>query len=97
MINTDLRTRINAIPNWAYEALRVMADAHRMTANIETELRYATHLQGMDQRMHDKLLSVREAVGVLQVTLSALEVTAQQVLSEVALDAAQTAQPNPER
>jgi hypothetical protein len=86
MSNAELRTRLNNIPNWAYETLRVMADVHQMTASIETELRYAAHLQGMDRRLADKLQAMRDAVGVLQVSFSALEVSAQQVLSEIAHD-----------
>jgi len=86
MRTADLYTCRQAIPNWAFETLRVMADTHHLVADIERELRYAAHLRDMESRVGDKLQQVRDALGVVQVTLSALEMTTQQVLAEIAED-----------
>ena len=86
MRTADLYTCRQAIPNWAFETLRVMADTHHLVADIERELRYAAHLRDMESRVGDKLQQVRDALGVVQVTLSALEMTAQEVLTEIADD-----------
>jgi hypothetical protein len=84
MRSADLHTCRQVIPNWGFETLRVMADTHHLVGDIERGLRYAAHLQGMEPRVGDKLQLVRDAVGVVQVSLSALERTAQQVLAEIA-------------
>jgi hypothetical protein len=83
MRKADRRAWRQAIPNWSFETLRVMEDTHRLVADIERELRYAAHLQGVEPRVRDKLQLVRDAVGVLQVSLSAWEHTAQQVIGEI--------------
>jgi hypothetical protein len=67
----DGRAWRQAVPNWSFETLRVMADTHRLVADVERELRYAAQLQGLDPRVQHRLQSVRDAVGVLQVSLSA--------------------------
>jgi hypothetical protein len=72
-----------AIPNWGFETLRVMADSHRLVADIERGLRYAAQLRGLEPRILEKLQLVRDALGIVQVSLSALEVTAQQVFAEI--------------
>jgi hypothetical protein len=84
MPTADFRSRPQSIPNWGFETLRVMADTHRLVDDIERRLRYAVHLEGLEPRVSDKLQLVRDALGVVQVSLSALEVTAQQVLAEIA-------------
>ena len=84
MGNVNVSKRHNNIPNWASES--DTADIHPMTARLEAELRHAAHLQPMDLRLGDKLRSGQHVV--LPVSLSTLKVTAQQVLSEVAQDAA---------
>ena len=76
MHTADRRAFRQALPSWGYETLRVMAD-------IERGLRYAAHLQGMDPRVGDKLQLLRDAVGVMQVSLSACEHTTQQVFAEI--------------
>jgi hypothetical protein len=81
MRTADLYTCRQAIPNWAFETLRVMADTHHLVADIERELRYAAHSRDMEPQVGDKLQLVRDALGVVQVNLSVLEVTAQQVLA----------------
>jgi len=72
------------IPNWGLETLMVIADTHRLVADIERGLRYAVHLQAMNPRVGDKLQPVHDALGVVQVSLSALELTAHQLFSEIA-------------
>jgi hypothetical protein len=69
-----------------------MADTHRLVADIARGLRYAAHLQGLDPRVGDALQRMRDAVGVLQVSLSACEHTTQQVLAEIAAAPGQDAQ-----
>lgn len=70
------------VPNWGLEAMRIMDETHRMADDIETELRYAARLNGLDPRLQDKVQAVRDAVGVLKLSLSVLEYTTEQVLSE---------------
>ena len=84
MRTADGRAWRQAVPNWSFETLRVMADTHRLVADIERELRYAAQLQGLDPRVQDRLQSVRDAVGVLQVSLSAWAHTSRQVVAEIA-------------
>lgn len=83
MQTKDRQTYRQALPNWGFETLQVMADTHRLVADIERGLRYAAHLQGLEPRVGERLQSMRDAVGVLQVTLSACEYTTQQVLAEI--------------
>jgi len=83
MHTADRRAYRQALPSWGYETLRVMADIHHLVADIERGLRYAAHLQGMDPRVGDKLQLLRDAVGVMQVSLSACEHTTQQVFAEI--------------
>jgi hypothetical protein len=84
MRTADGRAWRQAVPNWSFETQRVMADTRRLVADIERELRYAAHLQGLDPRVRDKLQSMRDAVGVLQVSLSAWAHTSRQVVAEIA-------------
>ena len=84
MHTADRRAYRQALPNWGHETLRVTADTHRLVADIERGLRYAAHLQGLDPRVGDALQRMRDAVGVLQVSLSACEHTTQQVFAEIA-------------
>jgi len=84
MHTADRRAYRQALPNWGHETLRVMADTHRLVADIARGLRYAAHLQGLDPRVGDALQRMRDAVGVLQVSLSACEHTTQQVFAEIA-------------
>ena len=86
MRTADLHNGRQAIPHWALETLRVMADTHNLVADIERRLRYAVHLQDLEPRVGDKLQQVRDALSVVQVTLSALEMTTQHVLAEIAED-----------
>jgi hypothetical protein len=72
----------SGVPNWGLEAMRIMDETHRMADDIETELRYAARLNGLDPRLQDKVQAVRDAVGVLKLSLSVLEYTTEQVLSE---------------
>ncbi|MGD8276357.1 MAG: hypothetical protein PVJ30_10390 [Thiohalocapsa sp.] len=87
MQTKDRQTYRQALPNWGFETLQVMADTHRLVADIERGLRYAAHLQGLEPRVGEKLQLLRDAVGVLQVSLSACEHTTQQVLAEITEEA----------
>ena len=49
MHTADRRAYRQALPNWGHETERVMADTHRLMADIARGLRYAAHLQGLDQ------------------------------------------------
>jgi predicted ester cyclase len=84
MRTADRRAWRQAIPNWSFETLRVIADTHRLVADVERELRYAAHLQGLDPRVRDSLQSMRDAVGVLQASLSVWAHTSRQVVAEIA-------------
>jgi hypothetical protein len=92
MYTADRRAHRQALPNWGHETLRVMADTHCLVADIERGLRYAAHLQGLDPRVGDALQLMRDAVGVLQVSLSACEYTTQEVFAEITAGPGQDAQ-----
>lgn len=82
MSNQQQKFTRGGLPNWGLEAMRIMDEAHRMADDIETELRCAARLNGLDPRLQDKVQAVRDAVGVLKLSLSVLDYTTQQVLSE---------------
>jgi hypothetical protein len=84
MRTAERSTSRQAMPNWGFETLMVIADTQCLLADIERGLRYAVNLQGLDPRVGEKLQGVRDALGVVQVSLSALEVTAQQAFAETA-------------
>ena len=83
MHTANRRPYTPAIPNWGFETLRSLSATHRLLADIERGLRYAARLQGVDQRIGDKLQLVRVALGAMQVRLLACEHTTQQVLAEI--------------
>ena len=84
MRTEDRQAYRQPMTNWGVETLKVMADSRRLVADIERGLRYAVHLQGLEPRVRDQLQSVRDALGVVQVSLSTCEHTAEQVLADVA-------------
>ena len=55
MRTADGRAWRQAIPNWSFETLRIMADTHCLVADVERELRYAAHLQGLAPCVRDAL------------------------------------------
>jgi hypothetical protein len=83
MQTKDRQTYRQALPDWGFETLRVLADTHRLLADIEREVRYAERLRGLDPRVGEKLHLLREAAAVVQARLSACESTTQQVIAEM--------------
>jgi hypothetical protein len=61
----------------------VLADTHAQVADIERELRYATRLQGVEPRIGAHLQLLRDALGVVQLSLSVCEHTTQEVFAEI--------------
>jgi len=72
------------IPDWFLEAVRVMQDIDRELRNMETELRYGLRLKDLDPGLRDDLEYVRDTLGAVKISLSIMDVTARQVLSDLA-------------
>ena len=83
MRTVDRRTCRQALPSWGVETLRVLANTHAEVADIERELRYATRLQGVEPRIGAHLQLLRDALGVVQLSLSVCEHTTQEVFAEI--------------
>jgi len=71
------------MPNWRFEARRLMANTHRWVAGTRRELRNAEQIRGLEPRVRDNSQSVRDALGVSQVSQSAWGHTAESVLAEI--------------
>jgi hypothetical protein len=74
----------NLIPDWFLQTVRVMQDIDRGLQGIETEMRHAMRLEGLDPRVRTEMQYVRDALGAVKISLSLMDVSAKQVLSELA-------------
>jgi hypothetical protein len=81
---TDNAIPENDIPEWFLQIVRVMQDTDRGLKNMDTELRYAMGLEDLDTSLRDDLQYVRDALGAVKISLSLMDVSAKQVLSELA-------------
>ena len=73
-----------AIPDWFLETVRVMQDTDHGLRNIETELRYAMRLKSLDPRLREEMQSMLDALGAVKVSLSVMDLSARQVLGDLA-------------
>jgi len=74
----------NSVPDSFLETVRVMQDADQGLRNIQTELDHAAELDGLDPRMRIELEYVRDALDAVKISLSLMDITAKQVLDEIA-------------
>lgn len=74
----------HAMPDWFLKTLRVMGDAGRGIRNIDIELRHAMRMDGIDSRLMSEMQYVRDALGAVEVSLSAFDMRAEKVLYEIA-------------
>lgn len=74
----------NAVPNSFLETVRVMQDADQGLRNIQTALDHAAELDGLDPRIRTELEYVRDALDAVKISLSLMDISAKQVLGEIA-------------
>jgi hypothetical protein len=75
-----------AIPDWFLETVRVMQDTGHGVRRMDTQLRYAMGLRGLDERLRVEMQQLRDALGTVKVGLSVIDMIANQVLAEIALE-----------
>jgi hypothetical protein len=66
----------NAIPDWFLQTVQVMQDTDHGVRNIDTELRHAMGLEGLDPGLRDDLQYIRDALGAVKISLSVILKTA---------------------
>jgi hypothetical protein len=74
----------NAIPHWFLRSVRVLQDTDRALRNIEIELQHSIGLDDLDPRLRNEMQYVLDALSAVKISLSVMDVTAKQVLSELA-------------
>jgi hypothetical protein len=75
----------NAIPDWFLETVRIMRDADQGLGNIEIEVKNAMEMEDLDPRLRDEMQYVRDAMGAVKISLSVMDMIADDVLREVAV------------
>jgi hypothetical protein len=82
MVTNAIPTR--NIPDWFLQTVRAMQDTDRALRNIEIELQYSMGLEDLDPRVRNEMQYVLDALSAVKISLSVMDVTARQVLSELA-------------
>jgi len=76
----------SSMPEWYLPVLRLLQVARRGVYDIELALRRAMALDAIDPRLLREMESVRDALGAVKVCLSVMDLKAEKLLEENAVD-----------
>ena len=76
-------TPTSNIPEWFLQTVRVMQDTDRGMRSIETQLRHAMRLEGLDPGLREDLQYVRDSLGAVLISLALMDLNAEKLLQEI--------------
>ena len=80
---TRTSTTTNAVPEWFRETFQVLRHVTGGIRDIEIKLRDALSLQGLDPRLRSEIENVLDALAVVKVSLSVMDMTADGILEQI--------------
>jgi hypothetical protein len=79
---TRKNTTIEAIPDWFRETFDVLRSVTGGVREIELKLRATLRMKDLDPRLRSEIENVLDALSVVKVTLSVIDMTTDQVLQQ---------------
>jgi hypothetical protein len=83
MIMTQKALPGDLAPDWFLQAVRIMQSTERGVYDIDSELRRVAAIEDIDPRLTSELQNVRDALGVVKVSLSVMDKVMEEVIEEL--------------